>query len=719
MTNVIQMQHRESLGKDVIVVQDNPLEKFSGTKSEPTLQNLQINVSPDIVDALQREQANWSKHLSNLHVNASVDMHQAVITIVPSKRTPAGWMKCASAVSKYIENNFATRDLPISKEAALDIMQLLQSRRKEIIFSISDNSTSLHLVGHPNLLIQMEKQVHEILDSVAIIEKQLTLDPEDYAFLQVKQQEISKTSPDVKVSFIAPNSISLNGAARSVKKLEESIVKLSAHSPVTMVMDPLLRDFACTNDGREQIRSYICTSQVTSATICIKGSGTTSTVVVLCAPEFMEIVKKAVSNAQKELHIEILPLSSKCHAKLSEQNISKNYHDACDTLQKKHGVLVKRSSDCICIAGFKEKVNQTLSALNEFIQTKCKVTCSIEIENGKWKFFQTHMKSDWDKLFVGIGDVNVNTKSENSTTITLCGHIDPVDKIYEVLLSWRKNVFTKDINPPLHISGFSEYEKSQEWTIFLSGTESVHKVSIAILRSERFTESDVIPAKVAEVRDDKNTIMLGSILPDFKQHDDVFVPYTSLHQPQTMIWTASNLKCLKIHQGSLLDVKVQWNCEIKLVIMNVFLFCLFLQADVYVNSTNANMDLSGGVISKILAEAAGPSLQDECTRSAPVSPGNIAITGSGNIKCKYIFHIALNTYDGPGGNSEKVIWVNISIRNNRRAFLPINIISVSYSSSYSVDCYAWILLGGLIFLYVVDTLLDVATVPALLEFELG
>ena len=66
------------------------------------------------------------------------------------------------------------------------------------------------------------------------------------------------------------------------------------------------------------------------------------------------------------------------------------------------------------------------------------------------------------------------------------------------------------------------------------------------------------------------------------------------------------------------------------------------------------MDLSGGIISKILIDAAGPSLQEECSQKAPIAPGQIAITGSGNINCKYLFHLALNNYDGPGGSAEKV-----------------------------------------------------------------
>ena len=64
----------------------------------------------------------------------------------------------------------------------------------------------------------------------------------------------------------------------------------------------------------------------------------------------------------------------------------------------------------------------------------------------------------------------------------------------------------------------------------------------------------------------------------------------------------------------------------------------------------------------MLVEAAGPTLQEECYCKAPIISGEIAVTGSGNIKCKHIFHLALSNYDGPGGNAEKVIRVDTSIR---------------------------------------------------------
>ena len=67
------------------------------------------------------------------------------------------------------------------------------------------------------------------------------------------------------------------------------------------------------------------------------------------------------------------------------------------------------------------------------------------------------------------------------------------------------------------------------------------------------------------------------------------------------------------------------------------------------------MDLSGGAVAQALSKAAGPALQAECTKEAPIAAGEIAVTGPGNIRrCKCIIHINCPGYDKKGGNAEKV-----------------------------------------------------------------
>ncbi|CAI9716700.1 protein mono-ADP-ribosyltransferase PARP14-like isoform X1 [Octopus vulgaris] len=69
--------------------------------------------------------------------------------------------------------------------------------------------------------------------------------------------------------------------------------------------------------------------------------------------------------------------------------------------------------------------------------------------------------------------------------------------------------------------------------------------------------------------------------------------------------------------------------------------------DVIVNSTNKNLELDSGAISKYILFAAGPQIQDECSQKYPqgISTSEIAITKGYNLKCKNVFHLALPPWD--------------------------------------------------------------------------
>ena len=60
-----------------------------------------------------------------------------------------------------------------------------------------------------------------------------------------------------------------------------------------------------------------------------------------------------------------------------------------------------------------------------------------------------------------------------------------------------------------------------------------------------------------------------------------------------------------------------------------------------VNSTNKDLDLSNGMVSKILLKKCGEELQKECSKFAPLLPGEVAITSAKNLSCTSIYHIVL------------------------------------------------------------------------------
>ena len=71
---------------------------------------------------------------------------------------------------------------------------------------------------------------------------------------------------------------------------------------------------------------------------------------------------------------------------------------------------------------------------------------------------------------------------------------------------------------------------------------------------------------------------------------------------------------------------------------------IFPKAEVYVNSTNAQLDLKTGTLSKKLLEVCGEELQKKCSEYAPLKAEEVAVTEAKNLKAKSIYHVALPDY---------------------------------------------------------------------------
>ena len=74
----------------------------------------------------------------------------------------------------------------------------------------------------------------------------------------------------------------------------------------------------------------------------------------------------------------------------------------------------------------------------------------------------------------------------------------------------------------------------------------------------------------------------------------------------------------------------------------------------YVNTTNVDLNLSQGAVAQALSKAAGPALQAECTKKAPISVGDIAVTGGGRLPCRYVLHTVAAQYPRREKQAEKV-----------------------------------------------------------------
>jgi O-acetyl-ADP-ribose deacetylase (regulator of RNase III) len=69
------------------------------------------------------------------------------------------------------------------------------------------------------------------------------------------------------------------------------------------------------------------------------------------------------------------------------------------------------------------------------------------------------------------------------------------------------------------------------------------------------------------------------------------------------------------------------------------------EVDAIVNAANNDLLLGGGVAGTIRRHG-GPSIQDECTARGPVSVGEAAITGAGELRARYVIHAASMSLGG-------------------------------------------------------------------------
>ena len=69
------------------------------------------------------------------------------------------------------------------------------------------------------------------------------------------------------------------------------------------------------------------------------------------------------------------------------------------------------------------------------------------------------------------------------------------------------------------------------------------------------------------------------------------------------------------------------------------------EVDAIVNAANNDLLLGGGVAGAIRRHG-GPSIQDECTAHGPVSVGDAAITGAGELPARYVIHAASMSLGG-------------------------------------------------------------------------
>jgi len=83
-------------------------------------------------------------------------------------------------------------------------------------------------------------------------------------------------------------------------------------------------------------------------------------------------------------------------------------------------------------------------------------------------------------------------------------------------------------------------------------------------------------------------------------------------------------------------------------------FCFLFQADILVGTATSNLNLTQTPCARALSQAAGPSLQQECTNIGHVAVGDIVVNNQpGNLKCKAVIFAICSEWDNGEGKKAK------------------------------------------------------------------
>ena len=74
------------------------------------------------------------------------------------------------------------------------------------------------------------------------------------------------------------------------------------------------------------------------------------------------------------------------------------------------------------------------------------------------------------------------------------------------------------------------------------------------------------------------------------------------------------------------------------------------------NTTDKDLSLSGGAVSKLILSTAGPQIQAECKQLAPkcIAFGQVIETSGYSLPCKKVYHGACQKWDNAAGPCEAV-----------------------------------------------------------------
>ena len=577
------------LGNDVLLEKEMPGNMTKTNKPVCQYCPITMPLSPQVVAVMKNDLGPIKNILSEF--NVTVQMTENGMLLSPSQSTKDSWENvCRDRISMYINENILEVSLKISEKGlALLLPTLLHITKTEKCFSYSSvpgpNCSVCHFTGKHSIIQQIKDDVEKINMSITVTTQQIDIDDRKFDFIsQVKQMNIRMANPKVEILYQAPHSITAQGILQDIKQLEAHIATIHYISIPFEIHDRHLIEFLHSDIGKTQLKILLGDLGHTS----VVAYAAMNNLSLLCEPELELTIKSVANTIKNDLCCKQADLGVHFVHFLAQSG-QKEFDDLC----KKHSrVMIKTVNKEVLIVGFKQPVGECYDTLTAFIENKCTIRKTIEMELGIWRLFQGPLIAKWKKLEdtkkvkIICPEDNAHALSEKPV-VTLEGEIDAVQFINDQIIKLKESVVVKEIAESQ--PGLKEYLRETIVHTMIHGIESEHKVCIEL--------------------NNKSTATISKSMLRLHSHREVLIAYTKEHKKV----------CVCI--GDITE---------------------FTRADVLVNAANKELKHNGGV-AKAFLEKGGFIIQEASDKHLrkhhKLNDGNVWLTEDiGALPCKALIH---------------------------------------------------------------------------------
>ena len=374
-------KEHSSLGPGVVIKEYGessslPEQERVSLPTEP----LEISLDPLLVQSIQQKPSNLEHSIMRSQVTFSADEEKGMLIFSPTGKSQPNWhQECQDLVHQFLKEKMTTEKIDVPKEAASQVMRIVMKLQKEnpsLRFDLNSDGTEITVAGETSCVLRAKQTTDNLCAELVTDSVSMPLSPEDYDFAeQVKCHDF----PDGVEYIFDPDtfSVTLKGPVGVVAKLKGSMEDILSHTDSPVMLEPLVAMFFETQTGRGKLEKFLRDRQCCAAIHFSQHPNLT--LHLLSDRKEARKVKAVVPQLPHQVTSQAILIPGTVQPILSDLE---DFIQLCQSLEQKHGVLIKQVGHEISAAGFKAGVTGSLAEISKFLSEKASPIPALEIKVG-------------------------------------------------------------------------------------------------------------------------------------------------------------------------------------------------------------------------------------------------------------------------------------------------------------------------------------------------